>query len=122
MIGAVCEDFSIWGPMFRVSSNDAGKWESFKSDMYLYAKDNLMRINMYIRYVRSFQALISAKPLLDVISDHQQLSKLFPSPRDPSVAWFVRDEKTSWIGFLSNIGGGSFVLSISKNVIITRLL
>merc|ERR1719270_1101748 len=73
VIGTVCEDFSIWGPMFRVSSDDVGKWESFKSDMYLYAKDNLMRINMYIR--------------------------------DPSVAWLVRDEKTSWIGFLSNIGG-----------------
>ena len=58
VIGAVCEDFSIWGPMFRVSSDDVGKWESFKSDMYLYAKDNLMRINMYIRYVRSFQTLI----------------------------------------------------------------
>ena len=68
MIEAVCEDFAIWGPMFRVSSDDVGKWESFKSDMYLYAKDNLMRINMYIRYVRSFQALISAKPLLDVIT------------------------------------------------------
>lgn len=73
LLGSLCEDYTVWSNVLEESREERGKWNGFKTDMYFYASENLMQVNVYIR--------------------------------DPFVSWFRRDEETSWISFISNVGG-----------------
>ena len=50
LIGSLCEDYTVWSNVLEESREERGKWNGFKTDMYFYASENLMQVNVYIRY------------------------------------------------------------------------
>ena len=50
MIGSLCEDYTAWSNVLEESLEEQKKWDGFKTDMYYYASENLMQVNVYIRY------------------------------------------------------------------------
>ena len=79
VIGSLCEEYSVWSSVLEESVEERGtqivnwfcfwftiwqtqpklqilrwqwclgKWDGFKTDMYFYASENLMQVNVYIR-------------------------------------------------------------------------
>ena len=49
LIGSLCEDYSVWSNILQESGEEPGKWNGLKTDMYYYASENLMQVNVYIR-------------------------------------------------------------------------
>jgi hypothetical protein len=85
VINSLCIDYSVWEPVIE-SLPTAEKFD-LKKEMYLYARANLLRVNVYLRY------------------DVQTSRMTLPTCRDPFVTKFVRDQETSLISFIANVGG-----------------
>jgi hypothetical protein len=75
VISSMCIDHSVWGPVLESLPTEA-KF-ALQTEMYRYAKANLLRVNVYLRY--TVQNSRSTHPAFTQGSLHH---KLRPGPKN----------------------------------------